>query len=465
MRIFSVLVMATAMTSFSRAQQQQQQQTFPPIAGYQPRTDVSDYLTKDLIQKEFEDVMFSETCAAFDRGKAFWYDNSETKGGYLRSLPTYRDTVSDEWNEFVEYTGRDDFHIQWVDRAFARYRTPNFLRGNANWKKAFGGPSEEGKNIGVMDIEHPGTESDIDGPCVAYEESVKKATAFTFNLLECMQLLQKAIDLAPTCVAQSNGCKDTILAWDAAVAIYVGSLEGADGNNIDGGHYGKSIYALADKRCDDYGVCGPTGEGVNRSEPGSVNIRIMGYFAAGSHAAFAGDARQMEYYKRAISAKITVLFVQGTIRYAWRLSDEGGEGTVSTLDKDIAEGGTFALGAIPKLWACSSKGAAKAEKEVKIGGLKAGSTPINFQNVKLAFECNYRCLGISCSEVGSLYDKAPDPLPGAATCNDLENGSSPDFLCHKPSKETQQKCRMFTGKPGIPGRDRPGYYGSDLSLE
>lgn len=446
-----MIIAVLAMSCSARA-------TFPMIAGYEPRTNITDYLEKDLIQKSFEYIMESEECDAFDRGREFWENTRDpNQGGYLHSIPTYGknpgETISDEWREYIEYFDDIQFHIQWVQKAFQRGKTTYKPRGNADWKKAFGGKGNEGNDLGTGPI--------FDGQCAAYEENVKKATSYVFNFIESMQLMQKAIDLVSSespCVAQIDGCEDAIRLWDASVAIFVGSLEGTDGDNRSTGSYGKSLYALGDKRCKNYAVCGPNRDSADKDQPASVNIAILAFYRAGSQATYAGDVALMKRYKRAISAKAAIPFIQGTLRYSWRRSLQGVpefQPMFSTRDKDVAEGAAFALGAIPKLWACSSKASTYAEIETKIGG---STQEINFMNVKLAFECNYRCLGISCAEVGSFLERETSPLPGAAACDDRENGSSEDFVCNRPNYARILKCRRFTGKPGIEGRSNRDYF-------
>ena len=139
-------------------------------------------------------------------------------------------------------------------------------------------------------------------------ENAKKATAYTFNYLEAMQLMQKAIDFVafPEC---SYPCTGAVEAWDQSVAIYTGSQEGADGL----GAGGNSIYALAEKRCVNYNNCGQ--DGTSSSGIAQINSKILGLYAAGALAAKNGQVGLMNYYKKQIAAKMTVPF----IRKYWRV--------------------------------------------------------------------------------------------------------------------------------------------------
>jgi len=374
-----------------------------------------------------------ESCESFERAQGI-YDGI---GAYWSTIPTYRDSESDSYNEYSKYYGKDDWVDIWASKAIKKTRT-NYKRGNANFGEAF--PNNTAGS----------------GECVGFEEVLKKGLSYTAQVAELLQLGQKARDEAEGgCRYQRDGCELAIRAWDAAAAVYVGSLEGADGNNVASGSYGKAPYALADKRCRNFKNCGPDHNEFTKDVTSNINTQILALFGAGSHAAWNGDYTLLDKYIRLISNKVAVPLIQGTFRYYYRLSDEEfGTGTYSVLDKEVGEGGAFIFGVLPKLWACSSRGVKKAELQTKVGGEIAGLQAVNFQDVKLAFECNYRCLGITCKDVGELYDDddAASPKPGFVGCDDEDNGS--DTTCAKPNKDTKTKCKLFTGKPGVKNRDK-----------
>jgi len=298
----------------------------------------------------------------------------------------------------------------------------------------------------------------------ATTEVAKKATAYTFNFIEMVQLMQKAIDEVDinNCIYNSGigvaSCSTAMEAWEAAVAIYVGSLEGSDGNNCSGGCYGYSLYALADKRCDDYSTCGPTLT-ENKDETAYINSLIITYFTAGQAATNFGLVDDMKYYKRMISAKVAVPLVQGVLKYTWLLSLKNPCG-YSKTDKEIAAAGTFSSALLPKVWACSKKGADQLQRNLKIGGNIAtapGKKP-SFRAVRLALECNYRCLGIKCTDVGSLFDG--DFNPRMTLCDDVFNGSDDVSVSSGglPDPRRKKACKRYTGKPGISGRTSSDYF-------
>lgn len=463
------------------------------MAGLYLRSDVDDFKVKDLVQNELEKIMENEECDTFDEGKKFYFASAQTLnsnpswindfpngGGYLLTIPTYGlgngEKKSEEFVEYTKWTGNNNnFHKQWVNAAFKKldYSSGELKADLTNGTAFPYDPFDSGQ-------------------CVGYEEVVKKVTSYVYNFIEAMQLCQKAIELAKD-GCPTDDCSDVVENWEAAAAIYIGSLEGEKGAEVDdsgGRSYGKSNYALADKRCRNFKTCGPTRDADDsKFKTAPVNTLILGYFAAGTQAAFAGDYALMTDYKKLISAKAAVPWIQGTLRYTWRLSAErtrisGSEDSpdgdpqdpdsdlvanpvvdvdYSELDKEVGEAAAFAIGSVAKLWACSKKAGELIWPQVEPGVI-AGRAPVNFQLVKTAFECNYKCLNTSCDEVGSLRDGDKDIKNGAKTCNDAKLGTGPTqrAKCSKIKAPFKNKCKPYTGKPGVKKRDKPEYFATEL---
>jgi len=459
------------------------------IAGYHALTDVDSYLLNDLVQQKLESLLEDSnekaTCPSFAAGKAFYYQNSPFPAGgkpYFDSIPTYGggggEKISAEYKEYIEWAGGGnggkDFHKKWVNAVFNKGTV-----SKGNMTADFGATTFPNDPY-------------TDGDCVGVEESVKKATSYVYNHIEALQLMQASIQSAKGgCIyQQDNSCETALNYWDASVAVYVGSLEGANG--APGGS-GKSHYALANKRCRNFKNCGAErNEGNSRDQVSPINTQILAYFSAGQHAAFAGDWRLMEDFKKIISAKMAVPWIQGTLRYAHRLSAEPTRANdkefsntnpldssgievfdtalktnpdsfnyeYSELDKEVGEAAAFSLGSVPKLWACDKNAAQLVWSQVSPGGGIAGVAPVNYQLVKLAFECNYKCLLTSCDEVGSLYDGQVAIKNGAKKCNDKSFGYDPAGYskCKKPKRAFRDKCDFLTGNPGIGGRDALQYF-------
>merc|ERR1712238_550751 len=91
----------------------------------------------------------------------------------------------------------------------------------------------------------------------------------------------------------------------------------------------------------------------------------------------------------------------------------------------------------------NKKAASEVVDQFKIkDGSKASKGDLNFDKVRMAFMCNYPEMGISCSEVGTLYDTADPPvqacepnIPYKTECK-WKNSDKAEFkrLCKKYTK-------------------------------
>lgn len=471
---------------------------FPePFAGYLPRTDVeTKYLEKDLIQYELENIMEDESCPAVALGNDYYTFGAGSS--HFASIPTQTLPISAEWNEYRKFTGDGDMHHTWVRGAFDKTDLSN------TWDRF-------GPNFATA---YPNNICSGEGGCVGQEASVTTATSYLFGYIEIMQLMEKAISVA----RQGQGCNpqfdtlnnfpicmDGVELWDAAAATFVGSLSktgvqvtetdsvtGARRKAIENNNKtmrsdkrrrrrrrlaqnhnstrsntnSRGVYNGGQKECSHYRLCGQLEYDTSDTlKVARINAEIMELLAAGSHAAYSGDVRRMKYYKRRISALMTVPMVQGTLRYAWRMSSSGNE---SSCDRDVAEGATLALQALPKLWACSQSGYDAIGPMLQTGGAFAGTGSVNppdYVKIKLVFECNYRCLGISCEDVGSLYiGDSDEPTADTTKCDDKENGTRPEDVakCVKINPRTKKKCKTYTGKSGIAKRANLEYFVQSL---
>ena len=444
----------------------------------------------------------------------------------LKGIPSYTGSISEQYAEqlicskttnFAGQSGNDNtWWVQWVDAAF-NVLTPtpsddslcddsagatSYTRPAADFGKAY---VQSDGSCGKVYNGAGGT----GGQCVGVEESAKKMSSYGGQRMQIFQEMQRAIDNVEIgCIMQSRpdansgpasatqtagaaSCTDAVNAWDSAVAYYVGSIE-CDGTvECDGlkeDKKGKTLYSLAKKRCDNFKTCGPLVNDPIDGKPtpfkvGSplapydqkprpapnANTQIISLFSAGVQAIYAGDVPMAKYYQKQIAAKLLIGNIQGTIRYGFRLSNKGANGDVAeegrTDDKFVGEGSTFAMPVMCHLWACSRNGYNKGFQQIETGGSKAGKGKVNIEVLRLSFECNYRCLGLTCKEIGTLYDStkpsvAVDPPVKLYGCDDADNGTLPSNVakCVKFRGQRKQKCQAYTGNPGIVGRDAEDYF-------
>jgi len=216
---------------------------------------------------------------------------------------------------------------------------------------------------------------------------------------------------APTICNEHAASTVSVHAWDEGVAFYTGSLEGAA---YGGSPYGKLLYRLAEKRCKNFGTCSteyPT------SGTSQVNTELFELFATGRDLLQQGNCSSVRPLVNQIVSLMTVPLVQGSLRYAYFNSVEGGMAS----PKNAAEGATFSAAVLPLVHNCSQTAAATISDNLKFGLFPDGNVTdptrySNFSAVKSAFEDVYACLGIECAQVGGLLNGADAPYPGAEAC-------------------------------------------------
>ena len=112
-------------------------------------------------------------------------------------------------------------------------------------------------------------------------------------------------------------------------------------------------------------------------------------------------------------------------------------------DKEIAEGVVFARAILPRVAACSSTDAATiyynmanfstdfpctlgASDSSTYNGYSSCTLP-DFSAVKTAFENNYDCLGVTCSDIGGLLESGDSAYyDGASPCSDDDDAADDD---------------------------------------
>ena len=235
------------------------------------------------------------------------------------------------------------------------------------------------------------------------EEIIKKGTAY---LNTWMYVIRKMEESLGKC-QELNG--ESLRAWDEAVAFYTGSQSNKD--DLTSGYL---LYTLANKRCENFKTCGKDG-GLTEGES-KVNLDIFLLFKIGQQDLMKRKCTEAKMQKDRIVELMAIPLIQGTIRYAYLTSSK--QDNVS--EKSKAEGAVFAASVLPIVHYCNSDDAYTIYENLGVG-----SPPADFAAVKQAFEKNYNCMGISCSDVGGLYDDATSLyLDGAGPCSSGESGMS-----------------------------------------
>ena len=211
-----------------------------------------------------------------------------------------------------------------------------------------------------------------------------------------------------------------VSALDEAVAFYTGALEGTDGSGS-----GNLMHTLADKRCVNFKTCGR--EGNELTGTAKVNFEIFELFdqmqleLSGRAGRKNKECTAARMTKEKIVSLMYIPIIQGAIRYAYITENAYSE-------KAEAEGAAFAAAVLPMVAACDENDADIIYTNTKVG--QQGS--VSHAAVSGAFSRQYGCLGITCEDVGGLWDSAgADYYDGASPCVD----TSPTPKPTKPGKK------------------------------
>jgi len=221
--------------------------------------------------------------------------------------------------------------------------------------------------------------------------------------------------------------------WDTGMAYYYGSLEGEYQTSADNAAKGNLLYALAQKRCAEFGTCATT---TDSSTIAAVNDKVQSAAIDGSenylyHQVACNDAGLELAFKGMVS-QMTVPLVQGMLKYAWKAdpAQSGGScagqagndaATVATNDgstgdcaKSWAEGWAFAAAVLPQVHKCDATAATTIRANLDVAST-TGPMKDGVAAVKTAIESVYDCLGISCTDVGA-YQASGTVFNGMSAC-------------------------------------------------
>ena len=260
---------------------------------------------------------------------------------------------------FYDYYGTSTYAHEWVEAAFSKTST-KFTNGNANFS--------------LYDK-------------AGLEQIIKKGTAYMNIFMYVMREFEDATDDCKKGLLSDN--YNSVHAWDEGVCFYTGSIEGQDGITDDG----KLLHQLADKRCEDFKTCGVNG--IDTDGQAKVNYDLMDLYALGNEQILSGNCPAAKDTTAKIMEKLYIPMIQGTLRYAYKVEKlQGGE-------KEKAEGAAFAAAVLPRIHAASPGAANTIYNSMRVGASKT-----DFKAVKSAFESVYADMGISCADVGGLWNEA-----------------------------------------------------------
>jgi hypothetical protein len=215
-------------------------------------------------------------------------------------------------------------------------------------------------------------------------------------------------------------------AWDEGWAFYAGSLVAETAHDAVTSR-GVLIWELAEKKGIEFGTGHYTG-------PATVNVKLLAEFIEGRDLIIAGKCAEAESLVEPIRAQMTVPLVQGTLKYAYNSDPKTTTGyctadaakTALTASdgcvKSWAEAWAFAAAVLPQVAECDWGAAETIRYNLDIEA--AAPVQGGFYSVKSAIESTYRCLGITCADVGAY----PGTMPCSEPDDDDDDDDDDDLL-------------------------------------
>jgi len=268
-------------------------------------------------------------------------------------------------DKFLVYYTNPDFDKEWIHAAFEGRSTVGFGNGFYDFGKLDMQGRREALEIGMSAI---------------------RMLVFVANQLE---------DAFAQC-----GNLSALNNWDNAVAGYAGS------NSLQG-YEGYFLYRLAEVECQAYGTCG------NPDDMIPLNQRIFHHFQEGKKNLMSQNCIAVAFSASTIINSMKVPLVQGLLRSIYELDKQSN--TQGEIQGQIA---AYAAAIMPFVHDCDEQSAVVLNNDLAPGKAIAA----NYEEIRDALERAYKCMGVTCEDVGGLKRLTGDGhLPGAGPCG-MEDG-------------------------------------------
>jgi Low iron-inducible periplasmic protein len=243
-----------------------------------------------------------------------------------------------------------------------------------------------------------------------HEAAVNKALVTMHLMAYTIRELEESVQQCKNKCAL-EGCTELgIHAVDSAAAFYFGSLD----NGNEGS--GRLMQSVADLECKEFKTCGSTGDSLKgRSKATYEVLQELQIMQHNITQRACTDARSR---KDQIVRWMKVPLIQGTIRYAYLRYQN------KATSVDIATGAIYAASIVPLVSGCSFTDAA-----IINNNMETTARATDFAAVKSAFERQYTCLGVKCSDIGGYWDQSNKAYYDAAEmCNFdvVQDASAPE---------------------------------------
>jgi hypothetical protein len=358
----------------------------PPIVGYIPTSDVTEYARFDVDILLVEIFMDTQAYKAaqdyYENGSNVWATNLGTEFISLKSLATDdgRD-IAPQYKLFREYYDNLDYADEFIMAG---------LKGQGDYNSASRGQRSEIVTSALTDM-------------VVY-----------------MAVLQKMYSAVRKCVG--NDLTGAAADWDKSVALLVGSMEGTIAGGIAGGE-GYMIYGEANYQCLLFDTCEPSGEAKSNEELMSVISSLKDSLANS----------QCDNVKRKLGDDIvpsmTIPLVQGVLGFA-----KSNQGSSPSGDYDeTGAANIMASSVAPLVDDVNETSALLLETSFLFGPVQV---PQGTASIYAAFSYALRGMGINCEDIGLPVADLSLTVCEDPTATGGSGGSNPTPIAPHPDTPT-----------------------------
>lgn len=258
----------------------------------------------------------------------------------------------------------------------------------------------------------------------ALKEAVVNGILYLNVWMHVVNQMEKAIDF---CFLGDK--PNSVHHWDQSVAVFTGSM-------VKENETGFLLFDAASTICKDFMTCNSD----NISEF-TVLGKLFSKFDQGQSEILKdrGSCDSAQLIKESIEDLMAVPLIQELLHSAYVRSREQDSST------EQARGATLAAAVLPLVHHCNPSDAEKIYSEMKIGSAKP-----DFVAVKQALERNYRCMKISCSDVGGYYNfDAEEYYENAAPCTFAAANPSPSIPGENNTGKTVAVVLIVIGAIGV----------------
>jgi len=221
------------------------------------------------------------------------YNSILTDNKNKRTLQDFSTTVECKMSKeetaiaFLDYYGEGDYANQCAQAAFVGGKT-TFNLGDADF-----------------------TEMGLEGK----EQIIKRGITYMNVLLYTLHKFESTIVKCNSSVDPLVYTRDSFHVWDEWVAFFVRNLDG-----IDGSSNGKLVYVLVNKRCQNFAICGASGDEATGGS--QVNLQFIDKFNQGNKELVYDECDAAEVILYDIKDIMGFPLIQSTLIYAYKGENE-----------------------------------------------------------------------------------------------------------------------------------------------